>query len=194
MGNRQSKKVKANNKAEAGKKKDYSYKLLIVGDATVGKTSLLKSFIDKTFSSEHEVTLGVDFKSSKLNYNGNTVNLSMWDTAGQERFREFTKAYYKTADGIIIVFDVCNGESFENLDTWFENVADFTKNAKKVLVGNKCDLEDQRVVSHERAQAYAEKMNVKLIETSAKDGDNVNDVFYKIVDELTYYKSDISDN
>eukprot|EP00005_Dracoamoeba_jomungandri_P002639 CAMPEP_0174261962 /NCGR_PEP_ID=MMETSP0439-20130205/12692_1 /TAXON_ID=0 /ORGANISM="Stereomyxa ramosa, Strain Chinc5" /LENGTH=194 /DNA_ID=CAMNT_0015346583 /DNA_START=95 /DNA_END=679 /DNA_ORIENTATION=- len=190
MGQRHGKKKKK--KEEESMEDDLSnapanYKLLIIGDAAVGKTSLLKRFIEHTFSTDHEVTLGVDFKTHKVEFNGVTVNLSMWDTAGQERFKEFTTAYYNTADGIIIVYDVTNEETFENVPSWLETIESHTdsQNIKRVLVGNKCDLKNKRAVTTERGEEYANGVGLEFVESSAKEGENVNSVFNKLIELLS---------
>ncbi|CAF5125863.1 unnamed protein product, partial [Rotaria magnacalcarata] len=120
---------------------DYLCKLIVVGDAGVGKSSILSRFADNTFDESYLATIGVDFKISKIERNGITIKLQIWDTAGQERFRTIMSSHYRGAQGFIIVYDVTNAQSFENIKAWLDSIdRNANENAKKLLVGNKCDL------------------------------------------------------
>ena len=121
---------------------DYLFKLLIIGDSAVGKTSLLLRYTDEAYSEHYISTIGVDFKIKTMELDGKTVKLQIWDTAGQERFKTITPTYYKGADGIIVVFDLTNQKSYDNVKKWLEEIEQYTsgKKVNKLLVGSKCDL------------------------------------------------------
>merc|ERR1712112_94651 len=118
-------------------------KILIIGDSGAGKSSLLLRFTDDTFDPEQAATIGVDFKVKTLNVDGNRAKLAIWDTAGQERFRTLTPSYYRGAQGVIVVYDVTNRESFSKIENWLTELETYSTNQDlvKMLVGNKCDLE-----------------------------------------------------
>lgn len=147
---------------------DRLYKILIIGDSGVGKTSILNRFSTDTFNESFISTIGVDFKIKKINVNGTDVKLQVWDTAGQERFRTITSSYYRGAHGIIIVFDVSDRESFLNVDHWIKEIDSFcvNRNIQKILIGNKIDLE--RKVTHEEANYMALKYGITYLEVSSK--------------------------
>ena len=123
-------------------------------------------------------SIGVDFKLKNINVENKNVKLQIWDTAGQERFRTITTSYYKGAQAIIIVFDVTEKDSFDHVKTWMADIDKFAKeNVMKVLVGNKCDLEERRAISGEQARELAKRYNIEYLETSAKDSLNIDDLF-----------------
>jgi len=141
---------------QGGRDYDYLFKLLIIGDAGVGKSSLLLRFADNTFTSAYINTIGVDFKIRTVNIDGMTIKLQIWDTAGQERFRTITATYYRGTHGVIVVYDVTEKESFENVRRWMaeiDNNCDTQQNpVNRVLVGNKCDMEDHEVTDQEAGE------------------------------------------
>lgn len=147
---------------------DRLYKILIIGDSGVGKTSILNRFSTDTFNESFISTIGVDFKIKKVNVNGNDVKLQVWDTAGQERFRTITSSYYRGAHGIIIVFDVSDKDSFLNVDHWIKEIDSYciNRNIQKILIGNKIDLE--RKVTYEEANYMAIKYGITYLEVSSK--------------------------
>jgi Ras-related protein Rab-1A len=164
---------------------DYLFKILIIGDSGVGKSSLLLRFSDDTFTESYISTIGVDFKINHIEIDGKQIKLQIWDTAGQERFRTITSSYYRGAHGIIIVYDVTDAESFENIKEWLDEVNRYSyKDVIKILVGNKCDKEDKRVISTFSGEEYAQLKNIDFIETSAKDSHNVNEIFYRIAEKI----------
>ncbi|KAK4535972.1 hypothetical protein CDCA_CDCA06G1997 [Cyanidium caldarium] len=165
---------------------DYLFKLLLIGDSGVGKSCLLLRFAEGSFSSSYMSTIGVDFKIKSIQLDdGKVVKLQIWDTAGQERFRTITSSYYRGAHGIIIVFDVTDAESFQNVSTWVSEIEHYaSESVCKLLVGNKTDLDEQRVVTREQAEELAHKLNVKYIETSAKTADHVEEAFVTMTKEI----------
>ena len=175
-------------------KKDYNYlfKILILGDSFVGKTNMLKRFLNNEFDMNTKETVGVEFGSKNFIFGENDIiKAQIWDTAGQERYRSVTKAYYKGAKGALLVYDITRKSTFENIDNW---LIDLRTNADKdiliVLIGNKSDLLDNREVSSEDAQTKAEQYNIAYMETSAKSGDNISKAFTELVEQI--YKTKIS--
>ena len=143
----------------------------------VGKSSLLLRFADNTFNGSYITTIGVDFKIRTVDVDGERVKLQIWDTAGQERFRTITSTYYRGTHGVIVVYDVTSGDSFANVKRWLHEIehnCDVVVN--RILVGNKNDAPNQKVVLTEDAQRFANQMGIKLFETSAKDNTNVEEV------------------
>ncbi|KPM02358.1 ras-related protein Rab-35-like protein [Sarcoptes scabiei] len=149
---------------------DYLFKLLIIGDSGVGKSSLLLRFADNTFSGTYISTIGVDFKIRTVEINNERVKLQIWDTAGQERFRTITSTYYRGAHGVIIVYDVTNGDSFHNISRWLKEIEQNCEVENKILGSLK-------VVLTKDAQRIAEIMKIQLFETSAKENINVEEMF-----------------
>ncbi|XP_013411313.1 ras-related protein Rab-35 isoform X2 [Lingula anatina] len=146
----------------------------------VGKSSLLLRFADNTFSGTYITTIGVDFKIRTIEVNGEKVKLQIWDTAGQERFRTITSTYYRGTHGVIVVYDVTSGESFANVKRWLHEIDQNCDVVNRILVGNKDDNPDGKVVLTHDAQRFAEQMGIQLFETSAKDNKNVEEMFHAI--------------
>lgn len=162
---------------------DYMFKLLIIGNSSVGKTSFLFRYADDSFTSAFVSTVGIDFKVKTVFRQDKRVKLQIWDTAGQERYRTITTAYYRGAMGFILMYDVTNEESFNAVMDWCTQIKTYSwDNAQVVLVGNKCDLEDERVVSTERGKQLADQIGLEFFETSAKENINVKAVFERLVD------------
>jgi Ras-related protein Rab-1A len=175
-----------------GMKRDYDYlfKLVLIGDSGVGKSCLLLRFADDNFTDSYISTIGVDFRFRTITIEKKTVKLQIWDTAGQERFRTITSAYYRGADGIIMVYDVTNQDSFEHVEEWLSEVDRYAnENTAKLLIGNKADLLDQKQVSEETARRFAEKLNIPFLETSAKTSTNVDAAFLTMAKELIKSRS-----
>ncbi|KAF2617155.1 hypothetical protein F2Q68_00042926, partial [Brassica cretica] len=157
---------------------DYLFKLLLIGDSGVGKSCLLLRFSDDSYVESYISTIGVDFKIRTVEQDGKTIKLQIWDTAGQERFRTITSSYYRGAHGIIIVYDVTDQESFNNVKQWLSEIDRYASdNVNKLLVGNKCDLAENRAVPYETAKAFADEIGIPFMETSAKDATNVEQAF-----------------
>ncbi|CAG0882329.1 unnamed protein product [Cyprideis torosa] len=162
---------------------DYMFKLLIIGNSSVGKTSFLFRYADDSFTSAFVSTVGIDFKVKTVFRNDKRVKLQIWDTAGQERYRTITTAYYRGAMGFILMYDITNEESFNSVQDWVTQIKTYSwDNAQVILVGNKCELEDERVVSRERGAQLAAQLGVEFYETSAKENINVKAVFERLVD------------
>ncbi|KAL2514323.1 Ras-related protein RABC2a [Forsythia ovata] len=161
---------------------DLSFKILLIGDSGVGKSSLLVSFISSSVD-DLAPTIGVDFKIKLLTVGGKKVKLTIWDTAGQERFRTLTSSYYRGAQAIILVFDVTRRDSFTNLsDVWAKEVELYSTNQEciKMLVGNKVDRESERLVSREEGAALAKDLGCLFRECSAKTRENVEQCFEEL--------------
>ncbi|XP_076850021.1 ras-related protein Rab-35-like [Brachyhypopomus gauderio] len=143
----------------------------------VGKSSLLLRFADNTFSGSYITTIGVDFKIRTVEINGEKVKLQIWDTAGQERFRTITSTYYRGTHGVIVVYDVSSAESFVNVKRWLHEINQNCDDVCRILVGNKNDDPNSKVVETNDAQKFAEQMGIRLFETSAKENVNVEEMF-----------------
>jgi len=162
-------------------------KLLLIGNSSVGKSSLLLRFSDEQWLPEDEssATIGVDFRVHKMEVKGKKVKLSIWDTAGQERFRTITSSYYRGAQGIILVYDVSSRDSFDALPRWFSELETYVSSSVvKILVGNKVDKEFSRQVPTSEGQAFAARMNSLFIEASAKTSVGVREAFQEVVGKI----------
>ena len=157
---------------------DYLFKVLLIGDSSVGKTSVLLRYVEDTFNPEFQTTIGVDFKISTFQLNGKIIKLQLWDTAGQDRFKNIVASYYRGAHGIVLAFDITNHASFQNINRWYDEAQNYLqKSVPKLLIGNKLDLSSQRAVRTEDAKELADRLGVEYIETSAKNSQNVKLAF-----------------
>ncbi|XVE59213.1 hypothetical protein DITRI_Ditri05aG0027600 [Diplodiscus trichospermus] len=165
---------------------DYLIKLLLIGDSGVGKSCLLLRFSDGSFTTSFITTIGIDFKIRTIELDGKRIKLQIWDTAGQERFRTITTAYYRGAMGILLVYDVTDESSFNNIRNWIRNIEQHASdNVNKILVGNKADMdESKRAVPTSKGQALADEYGIKFFETSAKTNLNVEEVFFSIARDI----------
>jgi len=164
---------------------DYLFKLLLIGDSGVGKSCLLLRFADDTYTESYISTIGVDFKIRTLELDGKTIKLQIWDTAGQERFRTITSSYYRGAHGIIVVYDVTDQESFNNVKQWMNEIDRYAnEKVNKMLVGNKCDLTSKKVVDYNTAKEFADQLGIPFLETSAKNSTNVEQAFITMAAEI----------
>merc|ERR1740130_2653928 len=164
---------------------DYLFKLLLIGDSGVGKSCLLLRFADDTYTESHISTIGVDFKIKTVSLDGQTIKLQIWDTAGQERFRTITSSYYRGAHGIIVVYDVTDSESFNNVKQWLHEIDRYAcEGVNKLLVGNKSDLTTKRQVDFGAAKEFADSLGVPIHETSAKSATNVEQAFMTMATEI----------
>ena len=164
---------------------DEKVKLMIIGDSSVGKTSLLKKYCKNEFSNSYITTVGIDFQVKLLNINDKKIKIQIWDTAGEERYRVVAKNYFNTSDGFIIMYDITNRDSFDSISNWIEQIKDSTPNYKKsVLFGNKSDLNKLRNVQINEGKELAQKNDFKFFETSAKDGLNLNEGIESLVKDV----------
>ena len=164
-------------------------KLLIIGDSAVGKTSMLLKYTDNFFPESHLATIGVEFKTKDIQYNGYNINLQVWDTAGQERFKSITKSFFRNANGIIFVYDITQKNSFKNVKDWIKDSEANDTGFKRILVGNKIDLQNKRQVKLNEVKDWADKKNLEVIEASAKTGANIDKAVMKLIELILQNKS-----
>ncbi|KAK3752660.1 hypothetical protein QZH41_011264, partial [Actinostola sp. cb2023] len=177
--------------------KEYLIKFLALGDSGVGKTSLLYQYTDNRFNPRFVPTIGIDFREKRVVHHplnsdgtrstrGQRIHLQLWDTAGQERFRSLTTAFFRDAMGFLLVFDLANEQSFVNIRNWLSQLQThaYCENPDIVLLGNKADLEDQRVVDEGEARTLAENLGLKYFETSASTGQNVVKSVEALLDQV----------
>ncbi|GAA5837572.1 hypothetical protein JCM9279_006793 [Rhodotorula babjevae] len=161
------------------------FKLVFLGEQSVGKTSLITRFMYDTFDNTYQATIGIDFLSKTMYLEDRTVRLQLWDTAGQERFRSLIPSYIRDSSVAVVVYDITNRASFMNTSKWVDDVRSERGNdVIIVLVGNKTDLNDKRQVTTDEAEQKSKELNVMFIETSAKAGHNVKTLFRKIAQAL----------
>ena len=165
---------------------DLQIKLLMIGDSGVGKTCLLLRYANDSFSPTFITTIGIDFKIKTVCLDSTVVKLQIWDTAGQERFRTITVSYFRGAQGILLVYDVCDRKSFENISNWISQIeAHADVNVIKVLVGNKCDSDPGKIqVSEAEGQALADEYGIKFFLTSAKNDIRVTQAFESVARDV----------
>ena len=183
----------SNSYSSISKEKSYSskhyddlFKLVIIGDSGVGKSCILLRFADDTFTENYYSTIGVDFRFKCVDIGERKCKLQIWDTAGQERFKTVTSAYYRGADGIIIVFDQTDKESYNNIQHWIEDISRYsTDEPAKIIIANKDDMaEEKKIVKNEDINELEKKTGLEVIKTSAKTGDNVEYAFKKLAQQL----------
>ena len=160
---------------------DYIFKVLLLGNSDVGKSSLLLRFVDSVWNDSFVPTIGVDFKVKTVEIGEKKVKMQIWDTAGQERFRNVVSTYFRGSNGILLIYDITNKDSFKNLESWLIEIEkSASENVLKILIGNKSDLEDEREISKEEGQAFANRNGMQFIETSAKLDTNVSEAFHTL--------------
>ena len=167
---------------------DKTCQLLVIGDTSVGKTSLITRYTNGTFKDEYLATVGLDYYSKEEIINNKTINIKIWDTAGQERFKALTQSYFRNAEGVMLAFDVTKSESYDNLKDWIVSIK---KNLEGkniflplIIVGNKIDMEESREVEKESAEQFATENNYKYFETSAKTGEGVDEAVRNLVNQV----------
>jgi len=177
-------KIKGNNTNET---KEYpAFKILMIGDPSVGKSSLLLRYADNEFTNNFISTIGVDYKEKEVQVANNKVTIQIWDTAGQERFRTITSSYYRGAQGMILTFDLTNEASFKSLSKWLQEVERYAEeDVVVVLAGNKVDMgQGQFKVNPQEIEEFKSKYGLEYFQTSAKDGSNCSQLFQKLTEQV----------
>ena len=176
---------------------DKTCQILIIGDSSVGKTSLITRYINGTFKEEYLATIGLDFYSKEEIIDNKTINIKLWDTAGQERFKSLTQNYFKNAEGVLLTYDITNNESFENLKDW---MASIKKNMEGknffipiIIIGNKIDMEESREINKEDAEKFAKENNYKQFETSAKTGEGGDNAIRELIIQILKQSNQMDD-
>ena len=164
---------------------DMIFKIVLIGDSSVGKTNMLSRYISNEYDPNSQSTIGVELSTKTFTFDKDEVKVQIWDTAGQEKYRSITSSYYKGAQGCLLVYDITRKDTFDNIDKWFSELKSSTNNEiNAILVGNKCDLSDKREITIEEAQKKAKLFNVAFMETSALDGTNIEKAFYELVNNV----------
>ena len=167
-----------------------AFKILTIGESNVGKTCILRRFVENKFSKIHLSTIGIDYRTKSLHVYGKEVKLKIWDTAGQERYHNITSQIYKGADGILLVYDVTEESSFIKIKDWMEQIITNIggDDISIILVGNKCDIQE-RAISKESGQEMANSLKVNYYETSALNGTGINEAFEGLTKEIMKKKN-----
>ena len=162
------------------------YKILLLGDSTVGKTCFLLRYMDETFLDLHMATIGLDYRlKTMILEEQKIVKVQIWDTAGQDKFRAITRNYYKGANGIILIFDVTNIKSYENIKKWISEIKEEISNEVSIiLIGNKIDNIKERKITREQGEKLANDINTTFFETSAKTGEGINESVFFLVKQI----------
>ena len=169
---------------------DFIFKVLLLGNSDVGKSSLLLRFVDSVWNESFVPTIGVDFKVKTVDIGEKRVKMQIWDTAGQERFRNVVATYFRGSNGILLIYDITSRESFKNLESWLIEIEkNASENVLKILIGNKNDLENERVISKEEGQDFANRYSMQFIETSAKMDTNVSEAFLTLAKLMMEFNS-----
>ena len=167
---------------------DMIFKIVLIGNTSVGKTNILSKYLTDQFDPDSKATVGVEFGTKNFKIENNIVKVQIWDTAGQERYRSITNAYYKGAKGSLLVYDITNKKSFDDLDKWILDLkTNGDDNLSLILLGNKSDLEDKRVISTEEGKNKAEFYKSSFLETSALNGNNIEKAFSELI--MDVYKN-----
>ena len=177
---------------------DKTIQLLVIGDSSVGKTSLITRYTNGTFKEEYLATVGLDYYSKVEAINNQTINIKLWDTAGQERFKALTQNYFRNAEGVLLTFDVTNTDSFNNLKDWIGSIKTNMESKNiflpLIIVGNKIDMEDAREINKEDAEKFVSDNNYKYFETSAKTGEGVDDAIRDLVNQVLEQGDQLDDH
>ena len=172
---------------EKSDKYEYIFKIILIGNSGVGKSSILQRYIQKVFNDSYSSTIGVDFFMKSITIGDKSIKLQLWDTAGTEKFRSITTGYYRGADAAFVVFDLSSKSSFKSLNEWIESYYKFSNpdvEKNVILIGNKCDLVDKREVTSEEIEKFIKDNNINYFETSAKEGKNIDKTFLFIAEKL----------
>lgn len=170
---------------------DKGVKLLLIGDSGVGKTAIMLQYADNTFSETFITTVGIDYKYKYMKMKDEetgkmeNIRLEIWDTAGQERFKAITRSYLRGAEGILLVYDITDQTSFEDVKSWMSQIKQFADSVcDKVLVGNKCDLDGDREVTYEKGKEMASEFGINFYEASAKQNKNIAEAFEDLAKQV----------
>ena len=169
------------------KKYDYIFKLILIGSSGVGKTSILQRYIQKIFNDDYTCTIGVDFFMKSMKIDDKLIKLQLWDTAGTEKFKSITTGYYRGANAAFIVFDLTSRKSFESVSEWIENYYKYSNpdyERHVILIGNKSDLKNERIITENEIDDFVKLNKIKYFETSAKNGENIDESFLFIAEQL----------
>ena len=176
-------------------KPDYTFKYIVVGNAFVGKSNIIYRFVQGKFNENYKATINLDFSYKNLKIGDKIYRVQLWDTVGQEEFQSISRGYYKSGVCALVVYDITNRESFNNVSTWVEECKNNGPSTiSLVLVGNKIDLEDKRQITYEEGEDYANQNNMQFFETSALNGSNIDKMFNDTVESIirkienNYYK------
>ncbi len=161
----------------------YIIKILTLGDTQVGKSSIVLRYTEDKFDDNQFSTIGIDYKTKYMKMDDSSVKVLIWDTAGQEKFRNIAKQYYKGANGVLLIYDICSRKTFERVEFWLKELKENNRIDELFicLVGNKSDLEDKREISIEEGEKYATDNNILFLEVSAKSGKGITDLFKKVI-------------
>ena len=177
---------------------DKTCQILIIGDPSVGKTSVIRRYTNGTFKEEYLATVGLDYYSKVEAINNQTINIKLWDTAGQERYKALTQNYFRNAEGVLLTFDVTNTDSFNNLKDWIGSIKTNMESNNiflpLIIVGNKIDMEDAREINKEDAEKFVSDNNYKYFETSAKTGEGVDDAIRDLVNQVLEQGDQLDDH
>ena len=163
-------------------------KIIFCGDAGVGKTSIIISLMGQKFSEEYEPSIGVDFFSKTIRYKERLIKLQIWDSAGQEKFRSLIPNYIRGSTLIFLIFDITSKTSYDNIPNWIKFITDIDNKGTIILVGNKIDLNEKRVVNKEEAEKFCQEKKYEYFEVSAKEGNNIDNMVYKSISGLPVFK------
>ena len=164
---------------------DYTIKLLIVGDSCVGKSNFIYRFIENSFCEEYLATTGIDLKTVNMKIKDKMIRVQLWDSAGQEKYRAITKNLFLKVLGALVFYDITNENSFNNLKEWVKSIKEECGgHMQMIIIGNKNDLEDKRVVKKDVAEAYAREQKIDYMETSSKTGENVQEAIISLCEKI----------
>ena len=185
----------SSDKTENVKGYNMIFKIVLIGDTSVGKTNILSKYLTDEFDAKSKATVGVEFGVKNFKIENNIVKVQIWDTAGEERYRSITNAYYKGAKGSLLVYDITNKKSFENVEKWISDLkANADEDISMILLGNKTDLEDKRVVTTEEGKNKAEFYNLTFMETSALNGNNIQEAFNELIMDVYKRNHELLEN
>ena len=171
---------------------DFLFKLILIGDSSVGKSNILLKYLKGQFDPNSKATVGVEFGTKNVEIKNKKIKIQIWDTAGQERYRSITSAYYKGAKGAFIVYDITRKNTFDNIDKWISDLkTNGDENLAIVLIGNKSDLEERREIQKDEGIKKSEEYKTAFMETSALNGDNIDKAFDELINQIYQNNSSI---